>query len=396
MNRVRTVVFLSNYFNHHQKPFSDAMYRVLGDGYVFVETQEMTQERKNMGWGVKQYPSYVVTSNTFFNRREVYERLIRQADVVIFGSAPHSLVRKRIAENKLTFHYSERPLKKGLKLWRYPDRFLRWHLRFPQKRTLNLLCASAYTAGDYAKFFVFKNRGYKWGYFPEMKKQDLDVLFAEKRAKKCPLILWAGRLIAWKHPDIMVSLAQFLKTQGREFDINIIGNGELEESLSKMIQENQLEDCVHMLGAMSPEAVRQYMEKADIFAFTSDFNEGWGAVLNESMNSACAVVASHAIGSVPFLLKNDENGLIYKNGDVNDLCQKVCSLLDSPEEREHLGRAAYETLEKEWNADMAAERFLQLAEDLLNGKKSTRFTEGPCSPAELIGNGWYRGEENTV
>lgn len=51
---------------------------------------------------------------------------------------------------------------------------------------------------------------------------------------------------------------------------------------------------------MKASEVRSYMEKADIYLFTSDFNEGWGAVLNESMNSGCAVVASHAIGSVPF------------------------------------------------------------------------------------------------
>ena len=34
------------------------------------------------------------------------------------------------------------------------------------------------------------------------------------------------------------------------------------------------------------------MEKADIFLFTSDRREGWGAVANEAMNSACALVVS--------------------------------------------------------------------------------------------------------
>ena len=33
------------------------------------------------------------------------------------------------------------------------------------------------------------------------------------------------------------------------------------------------------------------MEQADIYLFTSDRNEGWGAVANEAMNSACAMVA---------------------------------------------------------------------------------------------------------
>ena len=44
------LVFLSNYFNHHQKPVSDAFYQKLGKNYVFIETARMTQERINMGW----------------------------------------------------------------------------------------------------------------------------------------------------------------------------------------------------------------------------------------------------------------------------------------------------------------------------------------------------------
>ena len=62
----------------------------------------------------------------------------------------------------------------------------------------------------------------------------------------------------------------------------------MEQQLRQMIHDKQLDDCVSMLGAMSPEKVRDYMEAADIFLFTSDFNEGWGAVLNEAMNSSCA------------------------------------------------------------------------------------------------------------
>ena len=87
-----------------------------------------------------------------------------------------------------------------------------------------------------------------------------------------------------------------------------------------MIREKKLEDCVHMLGAMSPDEVRKHMEQANIFLFTSDRNEGWGAVLNEAMNSGCAVVASHAIGSVPYLIKNGNNGYIYENeGQLHSL-----------------------------------------------------------------------------
>ena len=147
-----------------------------------------------------------------------------------------------------------------------------------------------------------------------------------------------------------------------------------------------------MLGAMSPEAVRDHMDAADIFLFTSDFNEGWGAVLNESMNSACAVVASHAIGSVPFLLEDGKNGYIYRNGDMNSLYERVVQLMDHPELREQLGREAYRTLADMWNADVAAERFIELAKALMDGKKADLFESGPCSKAKILRNWWYKGK----
>lgn len=74
-----------------------------------------------------------------------------------------------------------------------------------------------------------------------------------------------------------------LKKKGYSFKISIIGNGEMEAQLREMIRSKGVEDCVEMLGAMSPDEVRAYMERADVFLFTSDFNEGWGAVLNESI-----------------------------------------------------------------------------------------------------------------
>ena len=45
-----TVTFVSNYINHHQIPFCEAMRKRLGDSFVFVQMEEMEEERKKMGW----------------------------------------------------------------------------------------------------------------------------------------------------------------------------------------------------------------------------------------------------------------------------------------------------------------------------------------------------------
>ena len=163
----------------------------------------------------------------------------------------------------------------------------------------------------------------------------------------------------------------------------MIGIGPLEQKLKQLVDEKNLANNVNFLGAMPPEKVRTYMENSDIFWFTSDFNEGWGAVLNEAMNSGCAVVASYAIGSVPFLLKHKQNGLIYKNADDDDLFNKTVYLIENPSERLNMGKAAYKTITELWNAETAARRLLDLYEILKQGK-TPEFTSGPCSIAKPI------------
>ena len=387
------LVFVSNFYNHHQKALSSAFHRLTGGAYHFISTEEIPEEQRNLGYGCEDIPDYVLYAHRDEEERKLCQCIINEADVVIAGSAPEYLLRERIKAGKLVFRYAERPLKKGFEPLKYLPRLWKWHRRNPMGNPIYMLCASAYTAQDYGKFGLFRGRCYKWGYFPEAKEYDVEKLFAGKQ-NRVPKILWCGRFLEWKHPDDAVRIAQRLKRGGYQFELNLIGTGPLEQQLGQMIREKRLEDCVHMLGAMPPELVRKHMELANVYLFTSDRNEGWGAVLNESMNSGCAVVASHAIGAVPFLMKNGENGLIYEYGNVDMLYEKVKYLLDCPEEQVRLGGAAYRTITTQWDANRAAERFVGLAQRILEGENQPNlFVDGPCSRAEVQKDGY---EQNAI
>lgn len=387
------VTFFSNFLNHHQLPFCLAMDRLTGGKFTFVATTPVPAERLNMGYHDmnKQYPFVLTTYDSAENER-LAQMLAVKSDVIIIGSAPEKYRDMRLKQNKLTFNYSERWYKQGVPFKKIPRAFVSSLLHYGRwmGKPTYMLCASAYTAADCAKFGNYLGRTYKWGYFPQVKQQNMDALLARKRRNIRPVLLWVGRMLDWKHPEAAIHVAERLKKVGVDFELRIIGNGEMEQQIKTWIKEKRLEDCVHVLGAMSPEAVRDHMEAADIFLFTSDFNEGWGAVLNESMNSACAVVASHAIGSVPFLIDDGKNGYIYKNGDMNSLYERVAQLIEQPELREQMGRNAYQTLVEQWNADVAAERFIVVAQALLYGKKPDLFENGPCSRARILKNGWYK------
>lgn len=392
------IAFVSNYYNHHQAPFCRSLSLLTNGEFYFIENEPLAEERKNMGWGEKSVPEYV--KQAYINEEEKKKccQIIDNADMVIFENTTRNLVQNRLENGKLSFLYSERCFKSGYEWWKFPVRWITWHQMFGKYKNNYLLCASAYTAADFTLTFNYLDKAYKWGYFPEVKQYNIDELMKKKTAsigeellnKRPPLILWAGRLIEWKHPDVAIRVAAQLKKKGYSFRMNIIGNGEMEGCLHTMIQHNQLSDCVEMLGAMTPNDVRTYMEQADIYLFTSDFNEGWGAVLNEAMNSACAVVASHAIGSAPFLIEDKVNGMIYKNGNEGDLLAKVETLLLDAAIRMKLGKNAYKTMQETWNAEVAAERLLNLAQDLLRSGNSNRYKNGPCSKAGFLGNGWYK------
>ena len=379
------ILFCSNYFTHHQIPLSDALYELTNHNYCFVAHKEMDAERKNLGWGNDLARPYTCSASD----QEVQKQL-NDLDVLIAGSFPERQTKEYGKKAKLFFRYSERILKTGNSLLKYPKRFFHWHACNPPWQKAYMLCASAYTAGDYAKFGLFHDRCYKWGYFPEtIRYSSIDDLI-DRKAKAT--ILWCGRFLNWKHPDDVIEVAKRLHEAGCCFTIEMIGTGEMEQQLKRQASEaGLLGENVRFLGAMSPEAVRCHMESASICLFTSDRQEGWGAVLNEAMNSGCAVIASDAAGATPFLIKDGVNGSVYHSGSVQELYEKLRRLLDDTNLQSRLGSEAYRTITELWNAETAAKRLLQLSQTLLSGADASRlFADGPCSPAKPLREDWYR------
>jgi len=388
------ITFYSNFLNHHQLPFCKAMVELIGERFTFVATEPISAERVAMGY-VDMNKAYPFILRTYDSEAE-YEKarnLARTSDVIILGSAPNEFVDIRMQNNRLTFRYSERLFKKGTYRRFIPPTRKKINASFTKYRNKNLytMCASAYTSSDLELCGFNPEKCIEWGYFPELKEYDIEKLIKSKHGE-CIKVLWVGRFIGLKHPELALLVAQRLDREDINFHLKMIGNGKDFEKSKRMADNMGLKHPVEFLGAMAPSEVRRHMEEANIYLLTSDFNEGWGAVLNESMNSGCAVVASHAIGAVPFLIKHRENGLIYENGNTNDLCDKVMIFARDLSLSEKMGKNAYYTLKNTWNAKVAAERLLKLADGLLSGNQ-IKFATGPCSRANIIKNNWFCGEE---
>lgn len=374
------ITFYSNFINEHQSPFCNEMYEKTNGEFRFIATEPIWEERLQLGFKDKsqQYP-YVINS---YESQENYLyalELGRTSDVVIIGDAPDEFIKDRMKENKLTFRYCERFFKQGK--WRILDpRVLLHHFKMNfryRNRNLHMLCASAYTASDCRFILSYPNKTYKWGYFIKMNEEPFEKLIHKKNDDRIK-ILWVSRFVKLKHPEEVIELAKQLKISKIQFSIEMIGVGQLREYYEKMVEQFHLNEYVIFNGPMSPEEVMEHMEQADIFLFTSDRQEGWGAVLNEAMISGCAVVACKEIGSVPYLIEDGVNGFIYDKKEKGSLYKRVKQLIDDEELRRQMQYHAYKTMHEVWNAEVAAERLLHLIDCLKKGRE-TEYTSGPCS-----------------
>lgn len=380
-----TVSFFSNFLNDHQLPFCEEIINRVGiDNFRFIASRQIDADRVEMGFeNMNETKPFVIKAYQDQKSFDMARKLMLESDVVLIGSSKNMPVTERSLSGKLTFRYNERILKRGDIHLFNPRLFKFIYDNFTRYKNKNVytLCASAYTARDLTLFGYPKSKCYKWGYFPKIKNyNEFDDLIRKKNiglnGQQNVSILWVGRLIEWKHPELALILARKLKKEGFSFKLNIIGSGELSTKLARMIEQYALLDCVQLLGSMAPDKVREHMEKSKIFLFTSDKQEGWGAVLNEAMNSGCAVVANQMIGSVPFMIKHEENGMIYKN--ERELYKYVKYLIENPLIRQNMGKNAYMSIATQWNAKDATNRFFDTIEAIKHGHSSV-YEDGPCS-----------------
>lgn len=385
------IVLISNYLNHHQLPLCLAFREILGSDFVFIANSKTPKFRIKLGYTeLNEQYDFVLCAYESYQKVQAAMHLCDEADVVIIGSAPDMYVKRRIKQKKLTFYYSERIFKQKMRLIEWPARIIKYFWEYGRHRNVYLLCASAYSAADYAKTFTFIGKAYKWGYFTELKRySDIDKVIADKTPKS---LLWVARMIPLKHPEAALTTLKRLIDDGYDVTLNFIGDGDMIPQIINYVSQNHLENNVNLLGTMPPEKVREKMVESEILLFTSDRQEGWGAVLNEAMNSACAVVSSHAAGAAPFLIKHGENGMIYREGDIDGLYKNVKYLLDNQQKRKNIEMNAYNTIAEQWNGQNAAERFIRLSDAILKGEKSTDlFDDGVCSKAEILKDDWIKG-----
>lgn len=386
------LVFFTNYLNHHQVLVADELYGSLGDEFRFVATLPVSENNLKGGADFSTRP-YCILAGETESACNVAFSLARESDTCVFGACSQEFAVERAKHNPkgLSFEMGERWLKHGLLTIGSPV-FRKWllnYIRYYRKANFHKLCCSSFTASDDVKLGAYIGRHYKWGYFTCVRENFVETCSQDVSTKGKVHILWCARFLLLKHPELVVQLAARLKSDGYDFVIDMYGDeGNLAPhdkpyprvKLERLIAKLAVGDCVNLRGSRSNNEILKAMREGDIFLFTSDRLEGWGAVANESMANGCVLVASDAIGSTEYLVNHKVTGMVFKSCNLDSLYEQVKFLLDNPDSMEKISRNGRRLMTELWNPENAAKCLLQLIKDLKTGR-DTGIANGPCSRA---------------
>ena len=158
--------------------------------------------------------------------------------------------------------------------------------------------------------------------------------------------------------------------------LDVAGDGPLRQELELLRDELGLGDVVHFHGAVEGKAVRELLERADLFAMVSvaagGDEEGQGLALQEAQACGLPVLASDH-GPLPEGLLPGRSGLVVRAGDVDAIAAGLRELLERPQAWAAMGREGRRFAEAHYDSGLLNDRLVDLYEESLNrGRKPWR------------------------
>ncbi|SRR5579859_7619969 len=173
-----------------------------------------------------------------------------------------------------------------------------------------------------------------------------------------PRLVCVGRLCADKGQLLLVEAAHGLLREGREFEIVLVGDGDLRPGLEERIRALGLGARVVLRGWMDGAGVRREIAEARALVLPS-IAEGLPVVIMEALAMGRPVISTYIAG-IPELVRPGVNGWLVSAGSVDGLLASLREALDAPVSRlEDLGRAGRAVVAERHDAGKEAARLVE-------------------------------------
>lgn len=263
--------------------------------------------------------------------------------------------------------FEEIAIKKYLNLSILPDlaKFIIPGYLETYKQAKKILVGSSYTLNKLQAFFKFTDS--KMCLLSENGVSSRFLADQAKIIKDSKVnLLFVGRLVAFKCPDILIeAVSRLNETIKNNIQLTIVGDGQERSHLEQMAQTRNLDDIINFVGKIPQVEILEYYRKADVFCFPS-IRESGGAVVLEAMACGLPCIVANTGGVVDYV--TEEAGFkiepISREYLTQELTNKIELLVKNEQLREKMSAKAIErSSEFEWKNK--AQKIVEIYEEVL-------------------------------
>lgn len=191
---------------------------------------------------------------------------------------------------------------------------------------------------------------------------DAYLLPKEKNHKAGIHVLFMAWVVKDKGILDLIEAASGLQAKFPNIKYHIAGDGVAMEKSKNLVREKKLTNQFVFHGWVKGKDKINLLKKVDVFVLPS-YYEGLPNSLLEAMASSLTVIATR-VGSIPDLVENGANGLLFNKGNTKALSECIQLVFEDNSLRELMANNARETVLKNNTLDIAISKFAKIFKEI--------------------------------
>jgi glycosyltransferase involved in cell wall biosynthesis len=143
--------------------------------------------------------------------------------------------------------------------------------------------------------------------------------------EEAQIVIGVGRLTKQKNFSLLIRSFAIVKSKMPGIKLVILGQGELLAKLVLLVEELELDGCVHFPGFIKNPF--SWVARSSVFVLSSDW-EGFGNVITESMACRTPVVATDCPSGPAEIIQDDTLGIVVPMNNEQAMAAAIFKLLN--------------------------------------------------------------------
>jgi glycosyltransferase involved in cell wall biosynthesis len=237
-----------------------------------------------------------------------------------------------------------------------------WMSRIIRRSRAVIAATSSDVVEDLHTFQVSNDRIRRIPYGVDVHKFNATARVPRPESAYAPTCICVARLVYYKGHDVLLRAWQQVKQVFPGARLQLLGTGELMDSLKEQARQLGVDDVVEFVGETHD--VAGYAARADMFVLPSR-SEGLPNALLEAMSAGLPCVATWVSGSKDVII-NGVTGLIVQPEDVMALANALLQFMAYPQFARECGQRARAFIEERYSFESVISQYYQLYAQMLS------------------------------